>query len=222
MTFLANSGRRLMKTVFVNPERCIGCRQCEFACAVEHSQSRDPAQAVFETPVPRPRIHVTPGPAFHTSFPNKCRHCDPAPCQQVCPTAAVTRDNEQDLVLVSIDKCIACAMCAMVCPFDVITFHAQANGMPARVVATKCDGCADRINMGLQPACVDACQTDALVFGELNDLIKAGRTRETSAVLTAVANAEPQAPPTPESIAGWRAWGESTTNMNEGVHHGRP
>ncbi|MGD8533923.1 MAG: 4Fe-4S binding protein, partial [Gammaproteobacteria bacterium] len=31
-----------MKTVFVNPERCIGCRQCEFACAVEHSHSRDP------------------------------------------------------------------------------------------------------------------------------------------------------------------------------------
>ncbi len=44
-----------MKTVFVRPERCIGCRQCEIACAVEHSASKDLAVAVLERPAPRTR-----------------------------------------------------------------------------------------------------------------------------------------------------------------------
>ncbi len=53
-----------MKTVFVNPERCIGCKQCQIACAVEHSQSKDLYQAVFEPVPPQPRILVAPGQAW--------------------------------------------------------------------------------------------------------------------------------------------------------------
>lgn len=209
-----------MKTVFVNPERCIGCRQCEFACAVEHSLSRDPTQAVFETPMPRPRIHVSPGRAYATSFPNKCRHCDPAPCEQVCPTGAIRRDVERGLVLADAGRCITCAMCAMVCPFDVITFHETADGTPLKVAAIKCDGCAGRVAAGSEPACVEACKTDALVFGELNELIEAGRARDTAALLSATAAAATETSATPVTIAGWRAWGEAAVHLNEGVHHG--
>ncbi len=205
-----------MKTVFVNPERCIGCRQCEFACAVEHSHSRDPVLALFEDPPPHPRIHVEPGPAFNTSFPNKCRHCNPAPCQQVCPTAAIFRDPAQDLVLVNPAKCIACAMCAMVCPFDVLTYYPLGDGMPARLAAVKCDGCVDRVQRGEVPACVEACKVGALVFGELNELVKAGRLRETSAVLAATTLVQPTALAAPETVAGWRAWGEEATQVAEG------
>ena len=115
-----------MKTVFVNPERCIGCKQCEIACAVEHSQSKNLLQAVFETPKPYPRIHVAPGIYTTTSFPNKCRHCDPAPCQAVCPTGAISRESDLDIVVIDGDKCITCAMCAMVCPFDVIRYYESA------------------------------------------------------------------------------------------------
>lgn len=208
-----------LKTVFVNPERCIGCRQCEFACAVEHSESRDAVRALTEDPLPRSRIHVEPGPWLETSFPNKCRHCNPAPCQQVCPTAAIARDPEQDLVLIEPRKCIACAMCAMVCPFDVVTFHAQADGMPARVVATKCDGCVDRVGRGQEPACAEVCKVDALVFGELNDLVKAGRLRESSAILVAATTIEPTAPSGPDTLIGWRAWGEAAHTVAEEVRH---
>jgi len=210
-----------MKTVFIHPERCIGCQQCEFACAVEHSQGRDAASAFLETPLPRARIHVVAGSAPNTSFPNKCRHCDPAPCEQVCPTAAITRDAEAELVLVDARKCIACAMCAMVCPFDVVTFHAQGNGMPARVVATKCDGCVGRVGRGQEPACVEACKAGALVFGELNELVKAGRIRKSTAILTAAAANEPQAAPVPENVAGWRRWGESAKTVTDEVHYGQ-
>src|SRR5512135_867521 len=204
-----------MKTVFVNPELCIGCRQCEFACAVEHSHSRNPILAMFEDPSPRPRIHVEPGPTYNLSFPNKCRHCNPAPCQQVCPTAAISRDVQQDLVLINQHKCIACAMCAMVCPFDVLTYHAQANGM-LRVVALKCDGCLERVQRDEVPACVETCKVGALVYGELNELVKAGRLRETRAVLAATTLISPTAETAPETVAGWRAWGVEASQVIEG------
>jgi carbon-monoxide dehydrogenase iron sulfur subunit len=107
-------------------------------------------------------------------------------------------------------------MCAMVCPFDVLTFHAQANGGPARVVATKCDGCVERVKRGAVPACVEACKVDALVFGELNALAKQGRLRETAKVLAA-ASREPAAPAVPETVAGWRDWGEKATEVAGGA-----
>jgi len=210
-----------MKTVFVNPERCIGCRQCEFACAVAHSRSHDAAAAPFETPRPHSRIHVDAGTAYNTSFPNRCRHCDPAPCAEVCPTGAMHRDSECDVVLADGHKCIACAMCAMVCPFDVITFHSAANGAPPRVVATKCDGCVERVRAGGIPACVEACKVGALVFGDLNELIAAGCARESSAILTSAAAAS-LAVREPDGVAGWRAWGASATHVNEEVRHGKP
>jgi anaerobic carbon-monoxide dehydrogenase iron sulfur subunit len=176
-----------MRTVFVNPERCIGCMQCQIACAVEHSTSRDLAAAVVEDPLPRARIHVEAGPTIGTAFPNRCRHCDPAPCVEVCPTAAMTRDAGEDLVLVDDGKCIVCAMCAMVCPFDAVTFHAVADGGVARISAVKCDGCIDRLRRGeKEPACVEACKAGALVYGEVNDLVAAGRVHSSVALTAAM------------------------------------
>ena len=205
-----------MQTVFINPERCIGCRQCEFACAVAHSQSKDPARALAEDPLPKSRIHVSPGWAYDMSMPSLCRHCDPAPCAQACPTGAMARDTRHDLVLVDNHKCIACAMCAMVCPFDAVTFYAQANGMPARVVATKCDGCVERLEQGREPACVEACKVDALLYGDLNTLIEAGRLQASAAVLAAITSQGPVEHP-PATVSGWRAWGESAAHISEEI-----
>ena len=67
-----------MRTAFVNPERCIGCLQCELASAVEPSANQDEAVAFLEVPVPRKRVHVGVGPATF-ALANRCRHCDPAP-----------------------------------------------------------------------------------------------------------------------------------------------
>ncbi|HEX7660824.1 MAG TPA: 4Fe-4S dicluster domain-containing protein [Pseudonocardiaceae bacterium] len=198
-----------MRTVFINPERCIGCLQCEFACATEHSRSQDEVLAFLETPVPRKRIHVQPGPMATVSYPNKCQHCDPAPCMRVCPAGAITRDDGTGSVLVEAQRCIGCAMCAVVCPFDVLTFHPLPDGPnPDTAVAVKCDGCVDRVRAGQEPACVEVCKVDALVYGELNDLIADGRLREAGAVLAATAGT-PIPPPGGDPLAGWHAWGEA-------------
>lgn len=198
-----------MASVFINPERCIGCLQCEIACAVEHSASKDASLAFLEIPVPRKRIHVEAGPVATTAFPNRCRHCDPAPCLQVCPSGAITRDDADGLVLVAAERCIGCAMCAVVCPFDVITFHPLADGPgPETAVAVKCDGCVSRVERGELPACVEVCKVDALVYGEINDLVQAGRLRESGAVLAA-AGITCTAASDRERLAAWHEWGEA-------------
>ena len=204
-----------MKTVFVNPERCIGCKQCQIACAVEHSKSKSLFGAVFETPTPRPRILVAPGLYLDTSFPNKCRHCDPAPCMTVCPTGAISRDADLDIVVVDGYKCITCAMCAMVCPFDVLTFYPSPSVQLEKPTALKCDHCIDRQRRGETPACVEACKVDALVFGELNELVKTARTRLAESVSTAVGAIKPELVAPPAHVAAWRGLGEALSRTGK-------
>jgi len=107
-------------------------------------------------------------------------------------------------------------MCAMVCPFDAVTFYAQANGMPARIVATKCDGCLERLEQDQEPACVEACKVDALLFGDLNALIEAGRLQASAAVFAATTTQGPVERPS-VTISGWRAWGESAAHISEEI-----
>jgi carbon-monoxide dehydrogenase iron sulfur subunit len=163
-----------MKNIFINHELCIGCRHCEIACAVEHSQSKNLFEMLNEVPQSRPRIHIEVGVDFLT-FPNRCRHCDPAPCIQVCPTDALYRDNETGNVLIAYDKCINCGACAVACPFGIITFHNVPQISFGREVNAKCDGCNERVLEGKEPACVDACKTGALIFGDINQLIRNSR-----------------------------------------------
>lgn len=80
-----------MKTVIVRPERCVGCWQCRLACAAEHSRAKDLVGALFEDVTPSPRLKIYPG-RLNLAFPNKCRHCDPAPCQAVCIAGAINKD----------------------------------------------------------------------------------------------------------------------------------
>jgi anaerobic carbon-monoxide dehydrogenase iron sulfur subunit len=204
-----------MKTVFVHPERCIGCKQCEIACAVAHSMTQNIFLAVFERPTPKPRIHAEPGLTLNTSFPNKCRHCSPAPCQMVCPTAAVHRPADlPEIVLIDARKCIACGMCAMVCPFGVITYFASADAPDRVQVAIKCDHCIERQRVGIVPACVQACKVGALEFGEINELVKSARTYYSEQVSVAVSGIDTELTAIPANLDAWRDWGAAVTHLN--------
>lgn len=157
-----------MKTVFVKMENCIGCRHCEIACVVEHTFGKNLLSLVNEESQSQPRIKVGMGIDFMT-FPNRCRHCDPAPCKEICPTGAIFREEETGSVLVKESKCISCGMCAMVCSFSTINYYQNLpTGKPS---AYKCDDCINRQKAGAEPACVEACKTGALYWGEINDII---------------------------------------------------
>jgi len=160
-----------MKSVVLDPEKCVGCKHCYLACALVHSQSDNIFSAINETPVPRARIFVDIA-HDQKSFANRCRHCDPSPCLTACPSGAIFRDEATDSVLINSEKCINCAMCAMACPFGVIRFYSEADMPFHKVVAVKCDNCAERIRSDQIPACVDACKTGALVYREINEVLR--------------------------------------------------
>lgn len=160
-----------MKQVIVNPEKCVGCMQCMLACATAHSKSQSLFAATQENPRPRARVHVGAG-RFNQGFPNRCRHCDPAPCQIACLTNAIFKNPASDTVLINPDRCINCASCAMACPFGVIRYHEHCFAPPGKVVAVKCDNCFERQMEGLIPACVEVCKVKALTFEEPGEALK--------------------------------------------------
>jgi carbon-monoxide dehydrogenase iron sulfur subunit len=140
-----------MKEVFVRLDKCQGCRSCQLACAVAHSQSRNLFAALSETPAPRYRLYVEQSQAL--KVPLTCRHCDPAPCLDACIAGALYRD-EQGRVRQREEACVGCWTCIMVCPYGVI------GRAKERKLAIKCDRCPDLAI----PACVQACPTKALVY----------------------------------------------------------
>jgi len=199
-----------MKQVVIHPERCVGCMQCMLACAVAHSQARSLFGATQESPRPRPRIHLGAGP-WNQGFPNRCRHCDPAPCLAACLPGAIFRDPERGSVLIDPDKCINCASCAMACPFGVLRFHQEHTAPPQKVVAVKCDNCDQRRDQGLGPACVEACLTGALTYEEMDQAQK----RKTDQVSRAVLGegAEP-AQALPPGVSLWHTLKKAACAVN--------
>lgn len=175
-----------MKEIFVDIERCTACKACEIACAVEHSDSKSLFGAVFESPPPQKRVHVEPALAY--AYPVRCLHCSDAPCVAACPNGAMTKDAVTGAVVVNEDRCQGCFMCAMVCSFGAISAH------PTLRVAVKCDRCTDRQALGEQPACVEACPTHALQFGDEADLAKEKRLSAAARIAHAVSGSAGRQP----------------------------
>ena len=99
-----------------------------------------------------------------------CKHCDPAPCLEACPTGALFR-TEFDTVVVQQDICNGCGYCVPACPFGVVELS-QADGK-----AHKCTLCYDRLKGGLEPACAKSCPTDSIQFGEVEVLVDRAERR---------------------------------------------
>jgi DMSO reductase iron-sulfur subunit len=149
-------------------DRCTGCSACELACSTENDLGWGVSwrQVVTVNEERRPRA-----PSFHLSL--ACNHCEEAPCVRECPTLALGRDPVTGTVQVDEGRCIGCAYCAWVCPYDAPRFHGDAG------VMSKCTMCDHRLVDGREPACVEACPTGALGFG-------GGTMSEGSAYVTSV------------------------------------
>ena len=92
-----------------------------------------------------------------------CKHCTHAACLDVCPTGALFR-TEFGTVVVQSDICNGCGYCIPACPYGVID-QREDDGR-----AWKCTLCYDRIGAGQKPACAQACPTESIQFGELDEL----------------------------------------------------
>ncbi len=144
-----------MKELLIDLKRCLGCRSCELACAVEHSVSKTLLGAVNEEPRPRYRVRVVSEQG--ENLPLQCRNCEEAACLNACLTGALHRDS-RGIVVCDEALCVGCFMCIMVCPFGIITSDRKKRKI------VKCDRCPERA----EPACVSACPTGALSWQEVD------------------------------------------------------
>ena len=141
----------------IDNRKCIGCHACTVACKAEH-----------DTPIGVNRTwvkYVEKG-----AFPNtsrefsvmRCNHCADAPCTTICPTTALYTRNDG---IVDFDnrRCIGCKACIQACPYDAIHID------PDSGTAAKCNYCAHRVEVGLEPPCVNVCPTEAIISGDIED-----------------------------------------------------
>ena len=99
-----------------------------------------------------------------------CKHCTSAACLDVCPTGSLFK-TEFDTVVVQEDICNGCGYCIPACPYGVID-QRKGDGR-----AWKCTMCYDRLRGGQEPACAQACPTDSINFGTLDDMQQLARDR---------------------------------------------
>ncbi len=141
----------------IDQTRCIGCHACTTACKSENlvplSVTRTYVKHVDvgEFPQARRAHQVT-----------RCNQCAHAPCATACPTSAMFVRPDG---IVDFDKsiCIGCKACMAACPYDAIFINPEDHS------AEKCNFCAHRIDVGLEPACVVVCPVEAILIGDMND-----------------------------------------------------
>lgn len=142
-----------MSKVVCDKKFCSGCLACVVACLDQHYDETE-VNAVSA------RIYekcVSEKTGFASYMTRSCLHCEDASCMNVCPKNVFERTKEGFVVAVRKADCIGCRKCSKACQYDVPRFNAEGK-------IVKCDGCAERVARGMEPACVRVCNTGALSF----------------------------------------------------------
>ncbi len=182
------------KAMLFDSSKCIACRGCQAACkqwwelpAVATSNRgsyENPPALGAETWNRIMFREVQKAGATKWLFTRQaCMHCTEAACVWVCPAYARGYD-EDGHVAIDRERCIGCGRCVEYCPFEVprlgldsLTPRILVQNYTPRKVAHKCTWCTDRLDEGLSPACVHACPSGALSFGERSDIVEEGHRR---------------------------------------------
>jgi formate dehydrogenase iron-sulfur subunit len=98
-----------------------------------------------------------------------CKHCTHAACLDVCPTGSLFR-TEFGTVVVQPDICNGCGYCVPACPYGVIERRTGDEGTKNVGIAQKCTLCYDRLSDNQRPACAQACPTESIQFGDVEEL----------------------------------------------------
>lgn len=161
--------------VLVDTTKCLGCRMCEWACAQANGLP-EPDTASDEEPVTSPtrwtvveRHETDRGPV---TVKKQCMHCLQPACASACLTRAMHKTPDGPVAWDG-DKCMGCRFCMISCPFDVPKFEYDS----ANPKIQKCVMCWERLQDGMEPACVANCPAGALLFGPRSDLLEVARER---------------------------------------------
>lgn len=136
--------------ILLNNTNCTACNTCAYRCMQEFRYHGQASKGLFRT-----FVATNDDGLYH----KRCMHCVDPQCVRNCPVNALAK-SEYGPVLYSADTCIGCQTCVKVCPFNVPQFDEASKKI------VKCSMCAQRVGKGTQPACVEACPTGALEFGE--------------------------------------------------------
>jgi formate dehydrogenase iron-sulfur subunit len=165
--------------VLVDTTRCVGCRACEVACAeannlpvpeldddTVYDRRRKTSEDQFSV------VNYYDTEQGMISVKNQCMHCNQPACVSACLTNAMYK-TEEGPVIWREDKCMGCRFCMISCPFDIPKF--EYNSAVPKI--QKCTLCWERLQEGEQPACVEACPAEALLFGTRRELVEIARSR---------------------------------------------
>jgi len=176
----------MSNALLIDYTRCTGCRGCQVSCK-EWNQLGVQKTSFFtgggyQNP---PRLSSTSwnlitfneieseNGDFDRVFGKKqCQHCLEPSCVAVCPVTAMQK-SEKGPVTYDQDRCIGCRYCQVACPFDVPAFEWHS----ANPKISKCTLCFDRTEAGMETACAKTCPTDAIMYGERDDLIREAERR---------------------------------------------
>ena len=169
------------KGYLVDTSKCIGCRGCVVACKQWNQLPAEETRfkGTYQT-VPDLTGNTLTMISFHEYEENgqvkwyftkrQCMHCLEPACMKVCPQKAILV-NENGAVVRDYDKCVGCQYCAAACPFHIPRYNKETDK------ETKCSLCTERTAEGELPACVKACITGALQYGDRDELLAIARKR---------------------------------------------
>ena len=141
----------------IDQNSCIGCHACTVACKAEN----DVPVSNFRTSVKYTEEGTFPQVKRHFLV-QRCNHCTDAPCVTICPVRALDK-RKDGIVDIDRDACIGCRACMQACPYDALYLNEDLGAVE------KCHFCAHRVDVGLQPACVNVCPVEAIIPGDMHD-----------------------------------------------------
>src|SRR6266550_7802851 len=180
----SKTGLRRSETVskYIDTTTCIGCKACEAACQEWNDlktvqthqtgtyQTLPQLDAEFWNLIRFNEREVDGGPMWLMRK-DQCMHCAEPGCLEACPAPGAIVQYANGIVDVDESKCIGCGYCATGCPFEVPKFSKKTGKM------AKCTLCVDRVEVGLEPACIKACPTGCLQFGTKESMVALANTR---------------------------------------------
>ena len=164
----------MSKAILYDATTCVGCLECETACATQNGLPYDDEVAKVKktSDTKYTYVAVKSDTGEDKYMRTLCMHCLDPTCVSVCPVKALTKTKEGPVVY-DASKCMGCRYCMMACPFQIPKYE-WTKAIPT---IKKCIMCSDRVAAGKQTACAEACPTGATLFGERDLLLVEARKR---------------------------------------------